>query len=1809
MSHQYLPSTYFDWPARPHGLYLHDGVYNEYINYDYYAGDEIHENNVAFRSSSYISFDDTHTRWLNKTDIHMYDTSSVKLFDSGTLTMHTSASPFSRGFVVDNIGRVGIGMVHEEPHSNIMESPSFDLDVRGTVGVEDFIYHNDDTDTYMLFGADETTHYVNTTGQPNLATTTDFDEINFRVGGIDMIQMLEDDVQDHITFNKRQSDVDFIARTTTNSNAFVVRGDGSEIVVNDDGNSDTDLRVESNKSDKMLLVDSSNDAVYVHGPDDDSDIFIVTGNGNDGMSGHELFSVGPTEVIINKGNNDLNFRVAADDPDSQQTTSDVGTDGNVQTHRLHEAGHALFVDSTNGRVGLGVSTPDTTLHIAGSAHIEGDLWVKGNVNQVDTFVHMTSAVDITNKGTGPALTVNQTGIQPIATFRDDGRDILFIEDLGNVGFQTNDPHTSVYIDDHDGIRIPVGSTAQRPVSGDYGISGDKYTADFSAMYGTIRYNHEYQTFEGFGPGNSWGSLGGVIDIDRDTFWTALNDISGSDYPGDPDALRAFVGIDNDPEGLSGQLMMTIKKDLTIIHSPDVGIGTTNPKGELHIKGGTENVAPVKLILEGPSQSFGGSFPQPMGMIGFTSSEGAVDTDALDVAGIQVDATKDFDTNNYGAELSFRTTNNGASTSSGKMWIKGDGRVGIGTEFPERELTLRGIFHWGEASHYTYSGQDTGGVYIEQVDNNTNRAKIRLQTRPNNSGTYSVFHLDADDKFFRFDNGDVGIGKTPTNKLDVLTNETHYAGYFRNDHSTSGGGILAWMPNAAGTRFVAYLEGHTTHHGLYVKGDGKTGIGTSTPASTLHIVPRNGTSSSSTSSSPLYLDTPANTVSMFIGSLGATNGYGANSYSGNIRFNGQDTAWGDFGYYPTGGDNNEYGHFRLSLAGSTVNTTPNAKLGVGDLFVNSRTGLGSTNPQARLDIQEAQSTTRYTYSGAVDKAGLLISTNYTADAFTPGIFWQTDNNNSTKPKGGVFMSMHGSGSRLHLGTSENYTTGINRYVTINERGNMTIGALDNTVSAETALDIRGWDGETTMLRIGKSLDGAQGTGAVEVTQDGAHGGGMFYNGDGSPGFVTGETADWLGFYRLTGGVRTQVFGYAYNNSDVYFNADIYTPNAIRHTGDSDTYTQFHAENEWRVVTGGVERFEVSNSETKVSNTLAIGDIKLKESEDRPDLLEITSTTGTWGGLQIRNSANEGRWSFMTDGEYAGIYNDEDNQWHIHMQEGGYTKLYHAQSERLTTTSTGVDFHDKDLQSVKDIYVGSAIFHDGDTNTYTQFDAADSWRVVTGGTERFSVDNSLVNTSRDVRISKSMPKLILDSSSSGDDWTSQGAMIVLGESADSGSGTGTAALYLTYRGDGYSYIGTGGINTSNGVPNDGYIRFYYASNSIYFSANPSIAGNTNWHSGNDGGGSGLDSDLLDGNHGSYYTNASNINAGTFPDRFSSSIRYNIGFIDGFGGDSYDKLRVWNSSSYSIGMYGGQTMGWLNSHAMTFTMNDNASRGWKWRHDNSSVSTGAMSLTTSGNLCVGNVIAVGGQTTRYLREPSGSYGSIQISGSGYGTYEGFSIDGRAVFMHDGGTATGIYNDVNNHWLFYAVHGGDSYMYHNNSWKVNANASGAAINGQLTASGDVVAYSSDARLKTNVTTIPQAIDKIKAIRGVYYDWKDEVSDYGFTPTQKHEIGLIAQEVEKVVPEVIHEAPFNSMHNKNVAVNKLMERMQGEDVDESILRTRAENVFDELSKDEQEELYDDNHFLTVRYDRMVALLIQGMNEQQEQIDKLKQEIEQLRQR
>jgi len=85
--------------------------------------------------------------------------------------------------------------------------------------------------------------------------------------------------------------------------------------------------------------------------------------------------------------------------------------------------------------------------------------------------------------------------------------------------------------------------------------------------------------------------------------------------------------------------------------------------------------------------------------------------------------------------------------------------------------------------------------------------------------------------------------------------------------------------------------------------------------------------------------------------------------------------------------------------------------------------------------------------------------------------------------------------------------------------------------------------------------------------------------------------------------------------------------------------------------------------------------------------------------------------------------------------------------------------------------------------------------------------------------------------------------------------------------------------------------------------------------------------------------------------------------------------------------------------------------------------------------------------------------------------------------------------------------------------NISLSATTGRIDASNDIVAYStSDCRLKKYIKPIQNALDKIDQIRGVEFDWKvtDEKMEEEVHSFKGHDVGVIAQEIEAVLPEVV---------------------------------------------------------------------------------------------
>ena len=122
------------------------------------------------------------------------------------------------------------------------------------------------------------------------------------------------------------------------------------------------------------------------------------------------------------------------------------------------------------------------------------------------------------------------------------------------------------------------------------------------------------------------------------------------------------------------------------------------------------------------------------------------------------------------------------------------------------------------------------------------------------------------------------------------------------------------------------------------------------------------------------------------------------------------------------------------------------------------------------------------------------------------------------------------------------------------------------------------------------------------------------------------------------------------------------------------------------------------------------------------------------------------------------------------------------------------------------------------------------------------------------------------------------------------------------------------------------------------------------------------------------------------------------------------------------------------------------------------------------------------------------------------------------------------------------------------------------ITAAGDVIAYYSDERLKKDKKVIENALDRVSKMSGYTYRANHNAELLGITNTDL-QIGLMAQEVEKAMPEAVRVSPI-------------------------------QDKVDELGLEGLEDVK------TVQYDRLVALLIQSTNELNEKVRVLEDKLQ-----
>ena len=183
-----------------------------------------------------------------------------------------------------------------------------------------------------------------------------------------------------------------------------------------------------------------------------------------------------------------------------------------------------------------------------------------------------------------------------------------------------------------------------------------------------------------------------------------------------------------------------------------------------------------------------------------------------------------------------------------------------------------------------------------------------------------------------------------------------------------------------------------------------------------------------------------------------------------------------------------------------------------------------------------------------------------------------------------------------------------------------------------------------------------------------------------------------------------------------------------------------------------------------------------------------------------------------------------------------------------------------------------------------------------------------------------------------------------------------------------------------------------------------------------------------------------------------------------------------------------------------------------------------------------------------------TLSVDGDiGINTYDGrlWVSNGSVVSeignINPGGSNTQVqFNDSGNF-------GGNANLTYNKTTSM-LTVNGTISSTNLVSSGDVTAFFSDDRLKERKNNIENALDKVESLNGFYYIPNELAQELGYEPTLQ--VGVSAQEVQKVLPEVVVPAPI------------------------------------------------DEQYLTVKYEKLVPLLIEAIKELKEKLNRIENKSE-----
>jgi hypothetical protein len=1452
-----------------------------------------------------------------------------------------------------------------------------------------------------------------------------------------------------------------------------------------------------------------------------------------------------------------------------QGTFEIWNGGTAAIAEFKNNSQSIF----NGDVGIGTTNPSAKLQTVSSGLGDG------------------GGIRITNSGAGgddyriwPTATINGEGAGKLI-FTNSGGNVLTLTSSGNVGIGTFSP----------GYKLDI--------NGNTNITGDLYFNSNTALQAARKYVS--------------------TAILSNAGYTVIGTVTG-------DALASSIRISI--QGTASSVVINVMADILVNHYQDIlitsyaGIYTiltlrvVSDNNALYSIEATTNSANActtyieifplnsETVVFGGSAQTGTSLTHPcvpgmyVSATGGSSGNLAIGGDVgigttspgykLEVNGtLGVNGNATFNGGNVyiNSDYSYigNNTTDLVSLSGGTMYLPGNGNVGIGITNPGYKLEINGGSIGSNIARFT-TGGGGGGTRGLTVYSDNSQVKLQVTDNAGSLGTWAFLNLNPD-------GGYVGIGTTnPSAKLQVAGEIRASLGstYGYVSLQTGGAtvqGYVEWFkPGPTRVGYMGYNDGNSANNiGLnlessanFVINGGNVGIGTTSPIYKLHVSNNaNGFISRFTGGASSDVNIGIFGYTGAFGSIGTESNHPLNiftsgtdrmtiSTSGNVGIgttspatkldvDGNTTIRGSLAFKTTGTNN---GNLVISDNGggtATINNSVNSFLDisaaslttvtVGNFAVNSNVGIGTTSPGYKLDVVSSNSLiARFNGSAVVASSATEIEVlgPQSNGELNLGVGGSTLSNSTNNIQNKGFITAGTGLDGLNLRSDQGYVqitaggiTSANEVARFTAAGNVGIG----TASPESIVHIaQANSGGKTILYIDNNASSALNNEAtIKFSVDA-----------GASSTVGGAEISTVNVNAGNG------------NSDLTFktfNASSGLTEKVRITNDGNVgIGTTSPAYKLSVLTTGTLGFSL------LTNTSTVGgpQIDLYDS-GRAQETVISSTDGTTVGTYIASYSNHP----LLFGTYAASTPTAK----MTILPGGNVGIGTASpTQKLevngSTWVSGTVYINRGVNSTE----GYTYFDHPGTQVWKQgifSDNTSTFSIGNGGgfTRLFNITNAgnvgigITNPSEKLAVAGRITLSGSEFSFSGDEdknitvfsnrllnlRTNDTTRVTITGSGNVGIGTTSPATKLHVVGDQILDDGTNGRLTFSLESGENNV---YSTTTGFGSYKPLRFTSSEY------------TYRIGGTEIMRITNSGNVGIGTTSPTAKLNVIGSIRVSDGtdqgyvYFRQDRDDVYIGENSGYQLTMgapsgviietdSNNNGFGLFNvtrQAVSQFYIGDNGNVGIN-------VATPQAKLQVSGSSNVLNVRGSGSATTSSIFSVDGNNGRLfevsdDLSNSLFSVN---TIAGLPVIeaFADYTVTMGTYGAYTLQVTGSRVGVGTSspgYPLH-----VSGSVSGISIY----ATNDIAAFS-DQSVKTDLQVIDSAVDRIKQINGYTYVRVDDLSN-------TRRAGVIAQEVQKVLPEVVSE-------NQDGTLN-------------------------------------------VAYSNMIALLIEGMKEQQSQIDKLREDLEDLR--